>query len=242
MVTVGQGSTQLASRQRALKAGPTIREMALIFDAFLDAVELAADVVGDTRVAGFWDLPSVLEGYTVGGLAGHLVLATERLQQVLEADPPPSSPVAPIADYYGLARIDTPADLDRPLHRAVRDAGSRIAELGPEGLAVRFTALVTHFRSVLPGSNPGRLVPVVLGDGRPSRLDDYVATRVVELLVHSDDLAVSAGLPEISVPPGSADVAIEALVLVARARHGDVAVLRALARRERSNAEILRVL
>ncbi len=214
--------------------------MALIFDAFLDAVELAADVVGDTRVAGFWDLPSVLEGYTVGGLAGHLVLATERLQQVLEADPPSSSPVAPIAHYYGLARIDT--DLDRPLHRAVRDAGSRIAELGPEGLAVRFTALVTHFRNVLPGSDPGRLVPVVLGDGRPSRLDDYVATRVVELLVHSDDLAVSTGLPEISVPPGSADIAIEALVLVARARHGDVAVLRALARRERSNAEILRVL
>ena len=216
--------------------------MALIFDAFLDAAELAADVVCDSRVAGFWELPSVLEGYTVGGLAGHLFHATERLRQVLEADPPPPSPPARIADYYGLNRIDTPADLDQAFHRAVRDAGSRIAEQGAEELGARFTALVTSLRSTLPGIDPGRLVPVILGDGRPSRLDDYVATRVVELLVHSDDLAVSAGMPEIAMPPSSADIAIEALVLVARARHGDVAVLRALARRERSNAEILRVL
>lgn len=216
--------------------------MALIFDAFLDAAELAADVVGDGRVAGFWDLPSVLEGYTVGGLAGHVFQATDRLRHVLQAEPPPPSAPAPIADYYGLTRIDTPADLDHAFHRAVRDEGARTAELGHGELAAQFTALVTNLRTTLPGCDPGRLVPVVLGDGRPSRLDDYVATRVVELLVHSDDLAVSAGLPEISVPPDSADVAIEALVLVARARHGDVAVLRALARRERANAEILRVL
>ena len=216
--------------------------MALIFDAFLDAAELAADVVCDGRVAGFWDLPSVLEGYTVGGLAAHLFHATDRLRRVLEANPPPPSPAAPIADYYGLNRIDTPADLDHAFHRAVRDEGSRIAEQGHGEIAAQFTALVTNLRAILPGSDPARLVPTVLGDGRPSRLDDYVATRVVELLVHSDDLAVSAGLPEISVPKSGADVAIEALVGVARARHGDVAVLRALARRERSNAEILRVL
>ncbi len=38
------------------------------------------------------------------------------------------------------------------------------------------------------------------------------------------------------------DLAIEALVDVARVRHGDLAVLRALTRRERDSSEALRVL
>jgi hypothetical protein len=220
----------------------TIRFVAFIMDAFLDAAELAADVVNDSRVAGFWELPSVLAGYTVGGLAGHLFHATDRLRDVLEREPPPPAQPAKLAEYYGLARIESPADLDHGVHRALREAGGRIAEEGPEAVGRRFTELVTLFRTMLPAVSIDRLVPVVLGDGRPVRLDDYVATRIVELVVHADDLAVSCGMPEIAVPPTCADVAVEALVRMARQRHGDVAVLRALARRERSNAEILRVL
>jgi hypothetical protein len=65
---------------------------------------------------------------------------------------------------------------------------------------------------------------------------------VVELVVHVDDLATSLGAEPAPLQPGTSRVAIDALVDVARLRYGDLAVLRALARRERDQVEALRVL
>jgi hypothetical protein len=72
------------------------------------------------------------------------------------------------------------------------------------------------------------------------RLDDYLVTRIVELAVHADDLATSVGL-ESSLPPAALAMAVHSLVDVVRVRHGDLAVLRALSRRERQTPELLRV-
>jgi hypothetical protein len=74
------------------------------------------------------------------------------------------------------------------------------------------------------------------------RLDDYLATRLVELCVHTDDLAASLELPAPQLPEPATAAAICTLVDVARIRHGDAAVLRALARRERDAVSALRVL
>jgi hypothetical protein len=73
-------------------------------------------------------------------------------------------------------------------------------------------------------------------------LDDYLVTRLIELLVHTDDLAVSVGLPSPDFPLAASRPAIAALVDVAILRHGDDAVLRALSRRERDAVDALRVL
>jgi hypothetical protein len=73
-------------------------------------------------------------------------------------------------------------------------------------------------------------------------LDDYLGTRLVELCVHVDDLAVSGGEPAPSLPEGATGRAVEILVDVARLRQGDPGVLRALTRRERDPVEALRVL
>jgi hypothetical protein len=73
-------------------------------------------------------------------------------------------------------------------------------------------------------------------------LDDYLVTRIIELTVHTDDLAVSVGLPTPEFPASATALAIEALVDVAIPRNGDLAVLRALTRRERDEVEALRVL
>ncbi|MDQ3879299.1 MAG: hypothetical protein M3290_13275, partial [Actinomycetota bacterium] len=62
------------------------------------------------------------------------------------------------------------------------------------------------------------------------------------LLVHTDDLAVSIGVPTPEPRPEAADAAIANLVSVARRRHGDTAVLRALTRRERDEGNALRVI
>jgi hypothetical protein len=64
----------------------------------------------------------------------------------------------------------------------------------------------------------------------------------VELVVHADDLAASVGVEPTPPQPAATAVAIDVLVGVARVRHGDMAVLRALARRERDTVRALRVL
>jgi hypothetical protein len=73
------------------------------------------------------------------------------------------------------------------------------------------------------------------------RLDDYLETRLVELVVHDDDLATSVDVPT-ELPGEALELAIDHLVAVARFRHGDLAVVRALARRERDISEALRVI
>jgi hypothetical protein len=71
---------------------------------------------------------------------------------------------------------------------------------------------------------------------------EYLRTRLVEFAVHVDDLAVSVGVPTPDLGSAADDEAIDVLVGIARIRHGDVAVLRALARRERDDVQALRVI
>jgi len=73
-------------------------------------------------------------------------------------------------------------------------------------------------------------------------LDDYLPTRIVEIVVHADDLAVSVGAPPVPFPADVVDVVVDVLVRTARVTHGDLAVVRALSRRERDAADALRVL
>ena len=73
------------------------------------------------------------------------------------------------------------------------------------------------------------------------RYDDYLPSRICELLIHTDDLAVSLGVDPPSPPQEALDVAIGHLVDVARRTHGDRAVLIALSRRERDSVNALRV-
>lgn len=63
-------------------------------------------------------------------------------------------------------------------------------------------------------------------------VDDFLLTRVVELVLHADDLAVSAGVSTPELPAAASGATIELLVRVAAWRHGPIAVVRGLARRE----------
>lgn len=84
----------------------------------------------------------------------------------------------------------------------------------------------------------------VLAAHRPGEkllLDEYLATRFVELPVHSEDLSLSAGSTA-EAPLAAITRAVDVLVAAARERHGDREVLHALSRRERDERSALRVL
>lgn len=58
------------------------------------------------------------------------------------------------------------------------------------------------------------------------RLGDFLRTRVLELVVHADDLAASVALEPPTPTPAAADVALDVLLRTARSTHGDLAAIR----------------
>jgi hypothetical protein len=75
----------------------------------------------------------------------------------------------------------------------------------------------------------------------PAERVGYLATRIVELVVHGDDLASSVGL-DWEPPFEAGALAIGILVQIASDQNGAVEVLRVLARSERAGSDIFPVL
>ena len=209
--------------------------------AFLEAADSFRELLQRREVADCWDEPSTMEGYTVGDLAGHVTVATAPLEWTLERPPPSDLKVIRPGRYYAGMRIGTSEDAQKPIHGAMHDLSHVAGGKGAEANRDRFCALVGRLGKQLAGEEADRLL-----DLRPVipiavRLDDFVRTRVVELVVHADDLATSVAVDPPQPSQAAATVAIETLMATARAGHGDRSVIRALTRRERSTADVFPV-
>ncbi len=205
--------------------------------AFLDTTDISLQVLSAREVAARWDDPSALAEFSVRGLAGHLVRATTTVDYYLDRGPA-EGPPASTADYYAAALENDP-DISSPLHRAIRERGERQAAKGYDALCDELAGGGKRMRTRLEEEPADRLVKahkdIVL------LLDDYLVTRIVEQTVHIDDLAVSVNIATPELPPKAVELAVATMLGVARVRHGDLAIVRALSRRERGNLEALRV-
>jgi uncharacterized protein (TIGR03083 family) len=199
-------------------------------------------LLADPRVAERWSQPSALAGYTVGGLAGHILFVLTFLVDSLDREEPSGGIVRTAAEWYGGARIASRDDLDGPIHRGVRENGEGHAAPGGGAVAAAASPAVDRLRSRLADLPRERLVPAPMAPRLATRLDEQLRTRVVELLVHADDLAVSCGIAPPVLPAEAAGIAIDLLVATCRHRSGDLAVLRALTRAERADPDTLRAL
>lgn len=215
-----------------------------VADTFWRALDAAADAVARPEVAAAWTGPSALDGLSVGGVVAHLLAATERTALVLEADPPAPADtrVVGLAEFYGPNRIDDRSELDDGLPALLRSGAEARAADGATAVVGALAALAPRLRPLVDAAPPDRLVPVVQVRGGAARLDDYLVTRVVELVVHTDDVACSVGLDLPDLPPDVLATVTSAFVDLAAARSGGRAVVRAFARSERAGADVLRVL
>jgi hypothetical protein len=204
--------------------------------AFLDAVDACRAGVAAPQTSANWDQLSVLPGYNVRGLAGHLARGVTTVLEYLAAPEPSGDPI-PAATYF--ARIPPAPEVTSPQQAAIRQRGEDMAAGGPERLGGRLDADRSELARILPAQPLERKVSVF--GGQIMRLDDYLLTRIVELLIHRDDLAASVGLPSPEPPRAAADLALVHLLDVARFRSGDLAVLRAFSRRERDASQALRL-
>ncbi|HEU5474363.1 MAG TPA: maleylpyruvate isomerase N-terminal domain-containing protein [Actinophytocola sp.] len=189
----------------------------------------------DPGLAPAWDGASALPRFLVRGLAGHLGAQVFNIERVL-AEPPGAGEVLAVETHYARAAW-IGADLDDPVNVSVRDEGERLAAGGQAALAADVGAAVQRLRAALPAEPDDRVV-LIPWSGRRLRLDDFLVTRLLEMVVHADDLAASAPVAAPELPGAATDLVLGLLTRLAARRHGHAAVLRALARPERAAGPI----
>lgn len=205
---------------------------------FLRSAALCADLMYAPPVASAWRDPSVLPGLTIGALAGHLSRGILQVEWFLDAGTPAGATPITAADYY-----TPPADASR--NSAVRDRGRERAEAGPTAMANEVRDCLERLGRRLPGEPSDRLLEARGSSGIRGRvllLDEYLKVRLVEQVIHYDDLARSVPGTGTDADPAACQIAIDTLVAAAEHRHGQMAVLHALARREADTVQALRVL
>jgi hypothetical protein len=220
--------------------GVVLPFMVSIFEDFLAAADAAVGLIGAGDTAGRWEEPSALEGFTVGGLTAHLGWQVQSAWWALSVGrPEPGAPVTPLLEHYAKAAW-IGAAVDAPVNVGIRDAGQERAKAGASEQE-RLTREARERIAEVFGSGSvqaSTVVAVPWIEGRAMAFGDLLTTRLMELLVHGDDLAVSLGVATPVFPESAMDTVLDLLVRVSRVRHGSLPVLRALARRERAPESI----
>jgi hypothetical protein len=203
--------------------------------AFLAAAGAAHSVVKLEEVGRRWDEPSALADMTVGALTAHLARAVTSVPDCLEARVREIEEPLSAAAYF----LPVDGDLSSSINTRVRHASPDLARAGHPAVVADMDRAQEFLRARLSEEPEDRLVAVKVRD-EVLTLDEYLKTRIIELALHTDDLCVSLDRPTPTLP--GVDVAIATLIDVAALRHGELAVLRALARRERDPDQVLRVI
>jgi hypothetical protein len=203
-------------------------------EAYVRAAVIAVGLLRARAVAAAWDEPSALAGFRVGGLAAHLATQVHNVPLALAA--PVGGPPISLADHYAAVPW-LAADLDDESNVAIRRYGDELAVDGPSAVADRAAEVVDRMPETLAAEPADRVVHLPW-TGWQLTLDDLLVTRMMEIVVHADDLAVSVGAPTPDFPDSVLNPALALLCRLAVRRHGPVAVLRALSRSERAPATI----
>lgn len=129
-------------------------------------------------------LPTRLGQWTVRDLAAHLTMAVESVSRALERPGPPKAEVTPL-DYASATAV----------HAEAIDEGSRGLAAATPDLAALYADVERRITDALAVAPPGRIIDTRAGG---MLLDDYLVTRTIELVVHTDDL--NAAVPGLDVP------------------------------------------
>lgn len=213
----------------------TLSQVTGIRQAYIAAAGSAASLLADPAVAAAWHQPSALAKFSVHGLAGHLANQVFNVKPALDT-PPEDGPTLSLLDHYVRSNwID--GDVDSDINVGIRERGERHASGGPVDLVERVTATVEQLREPLAAAPPDRAV-LLPWAGWNLVLDDFLITRMMEIAVHSDDLAVSVGIDTPDLPPPVLDPVLALLTQLSVHKRGQPAVLRALTRAERAPTDI----
>ncbi len=229
----------IVRRTRAKSSGTrySLGRMPLTFagtlerDALLRATDALVALVSAPGVSEAWDQESALPGMTVGGLTRHLVSQPECAVEFLGIQPvPPHAPTVSLAVLFN--RTDWfHAPVDATENTSIVDDFNAMAAGGqPHSVAILEGA-----RAALPAAiaaaGPTTYVP---WQDCCLATDDFLVVRLMEVVVHADDLAATLGSPTPALDDEVLHPALALLAMLSSRRHGQDEALRALARAERA--------
>ena len=194
------------------------------------AAAVALDLVQRGEVRDKWLRPSVLPKMSVGALACHLGWQVVRAAELLPVATDVPALESVDAHYHRAAWVTSTSPDDPPNDRSTADAE---AALGAAALANRAAGALEAVRRLL-ATGTARDVVLVPWQGWSLRRDDFLLTRMLEIVVHTDDLALSVGVRTPEFPAEVFTPVARLLVRLAVKRHGQSAVVSALTRSERT--------
>ncbi len=172
----------------------------------VDAVGDALDELTEQEMAR----PSVLPGWSVRDLAAHLVVVADSVRHLEPL--PTNAGVLSIGEY-----LSGYADRADRITGLTQEAAAELTDI-PAGYHERWEEGLAHL-SALQGAEK------VLARRGAARLADLVATRLIELVVHGDDLARSVpARPPAALPPRAHRLVARVLLDVLAARQPGHAV------------------
>jgi Mycothiol maleylpyruvate isomerase N-terminal domain len=196
---------------------------------FAQAVEVAAALVLRPEVTSRWSLESACADMTVGALARHVVSQWFHAERLLRA-PAGTEPISAVEHYLRAAWVS--AGHDDEANAEIRKGSEELAGEGPESMRTLVDDLRPRLAEVLAS---GRTGPVLVPwQGWSLSEADFLLTRMMELVVHCDDLATSIEVPPPEFPDDVVLPVLDLLTRVAYLRHGQTALVRVLTRPQRA--------
>ncbi|MGC4110370.1 MAG: maleylpyruvate isomerase N-terminal domain-containing protein [Nocardioides sp.] len=200
---------------------------------FAGAVDVAAELVLRPEVAARWDDESACADMSVGALARHVVSQWFNADRLLRA-PAGVDPI-PVVDHY-LRAAWVSAEHDDEANVEIRQGSEELAAEGFDSMRSLVDELRPRVAEVLGSDRCG---PVLIPwQGWSLTESDFLLTRMMELVVHCDDLAASVDLETPVFPDDVLGPVLGLLTQVACRRHGQAAVVRALSRPQRAPASV----
>jgi hypothetical protein len=214
--------------------------MPLTFAGTLDrsavtaAVDQITDLIGSAAVADAWERESALPGMTVGGLARHLVSQPECAVEFLTTPGPPDAQVLTLVGHYD--RVDwLHAPVDAAENTSIRDDFNQMGSAGHTESVKVLARSRDQLGPAIHAAGPTTYVP---WQDCALPTDDFLVVRLMEIVVHADDLACSVGVTPPAFGTHVLEPVLALLAALAAQRRGQDAVLRALSRHERSAGSI----
>ena len=198
--------------------------------AFLAATDHVISIVSRDDVAAAWYQPSALPEWNLGGLVAHLASQPLIALDLLRGEP---SPEAIALDEHYARSAWVWGALDDDVNVSIRSGSDERAEAGRDPVLAAVVAARAALPDVLADQHPDWAV-LIPWTGWALRRDDFLTGRMMEIVVHGEDVAASVGFTSPPLPDDVLSPVVALLTRLAVRRHGQGAVVSALSRAERA--------
>jgi hypothetical protein len=203
--------------------------------AVVEAADLVRALAARPEVADAWRRESSCVGMSVGGLTWHLVGQPASVVRLVGAtDEGVDAETIGLLDHYGRAAW-VREDHEGETNRAIREGSDAQAAQGPEEAVAQLDGARGELEGALASAPATTYIP---WQGWRLPTDDFLVTRLMEMVVHCDDLATSVGVPVPEFGSAVLQPVLGLLTSLAVRRHGQDALVRALSRPERAPSRI----